>query len=112
LLRGPAICRAAVQVLLDHAGRPEAMHYRDWYELLVVAGYTVAGKDPLTVFLTQLGRSPSSRAARRPASTRCTRWPRGACTNASTDFTPRRDHWPLPPKRPPTAQRSAHVGPS
>lgn len=58
LLRGPAIRRAAVQVLLNHPGRPEAMHYRKWYELLVTAGYTVAGKDPLAVFLTQLGRSP------------------------------------------------------
>jgi hypothetical protein len=58
LLRGPAIRRAAVEVLLRHPDRPEAMHYRDWFQLLDQAGYTVAGKDPLAVFLTQLGRSP------------------------------------------------------
>jgi len=58
LLRGPAIRRAAVQVLLDQPGRPEALHYRDWYERLVAAGYAVDGKDPLAVFLTQISRSP------------------------------------------------------
>jgi chaperonin cofactor prefoldin len=58
LLRGPAIRRAAVRVLLDQPGRPEALHYRRWYERLVAAGYTVVGKDPLAVFLTQISRSP------------------------------------------------------
>ena len=58
LLRGPAIRLEAVRVLLDQPERPEAMHYRRWYELLTEAGFTVAGKDPLAVFLTQLGRSP------------------------------------------------------
>jgi hypothetical protein len=58
LLRGPAIRRAAVRVLLDQPGRPEALHYRDWYERLVAAGYAVDGKDPLAVFLTQISRSP------------------------------------------------------
>lgn len=58
LLRGPAIRKAAVRVLLDQPERPEALHYRRWYELLTQAGYTVAGKDPLAVFLTQVSRSP------------------------------------------------------
>ncbi|UTI63333.1 hypothetical protein NBH00_18495 [Paraconexibacter antarcticus] len=58
VLRGPAIRREAVRVLLDHPDRPEAVHYRQWYELLTDAGYTVAGKDPLAVFLTQVSRSP------------------------------------------------------
>jgi len=58
LLRGPAIRRTAVQVLLDQPERPEALHYRDWYERLVAAGYAVGGKDPLAVFLTQISRSP------------------------------------------------------
>jgi hypothetical protein len=58
LLRGPAIRRAAVQVLLDQPGRPEALHYRDWYARLVAAGYAVDGKDPLAVFLPQISRSP------------------------------------------------------
>lgn len=57
-LRGPAIRAAAVRVLLAHPRRPEALHYRQWFELLTEAGYSVAGKDPLAVFLTQLSRSP------------------------------------------------------
>lgn len=58
ILRGPAIRRAAVRVLLEAPERPEALHYRRWYALLGEAGYAVAGKDPLAVFLTQLSRSP------------------------------------------------------
>jgi hypothetical protein len=61
LLRGPAIRRTAVEVLLRHPQRPEALHYRAWYEALREAGYAVAGKDPLAVFLTQLSRSPAVR---------------------------------------------------
>jgi hypothetical protein len=57
-LRGPAIRRAAVEVLRARADRPQAMHYRDWFDALRAAGYAVAGKDPLAVFLTQLSRSP------------------------------------------------------
>ena len=57
-LRGPAIRAAAVRVLVAHPRRPEALHYREWFELLAEAGYSVAGKDPLAVFLTQLSRSP------------------------------------------------------
>jgi len=58
ILRGPAIRAAAVRVLLAHPRRPEAVHYRQWFNLLTEAGYAVAGKDPLAVFLTQLSRSP------------------------------------------------------
>jgi hypothetical protein len=57
-LRGPAIRRVAVEVLRARPDRPQALHYRDWFEALRAAGYTVAGKDPLAVFLTQLSRSP------------------------------------------------------
>ena len=58
VLRGPAIRAAAVRVLIAHPRRPEALHYRQWFKLLTEAGYSVAGKDPLAVFLTQLSRSP------------------------------------------------------
>lgn len=58
VLKGPAIRMTAVRVLLAHPQRPEALHYRDWLGLLEDAGYEVAGKDPLAVFLTQLSRSP------------------------------------------------------
>lgn len=58
VLQGPAIRMTAVRVLLSHPQRPEALHYREWLGMLEAAGYQVAGKDPLAVFLTQLSRSP------------------------------------------------------
>jgi hypothetical protein len=57
-LRGPDIRAAAVRVLLEHPERPDALHYREWFAALRDAGYAVAGKEPLAVFLTQLSRSP------------------------------------------------------
>jgi hypothetical protein len=57
-LRGPAIRRVAIEVLRTRPDRPQALHYRDWFDALRAAGYAVAGKDPLAVFLTQLSRSP------------------------------------------------------
>jgi hypothetical protein len=57
-VRGPAIRRAAIEVLRALPGRPQALHYRAWFDALCAAGYEVAGKDPLAVFLTQLSRSP------------------------------------------------------
>ena len=64
-LRGPAIRRAAVEVLLAHPDRPEALHYREWFAAVCAAGYEIAGKDPLAVFLTQLSRSPVIRKGTR-----------------------------------------------
>jgi hypothetical protein len=63
-LRGPDIREVAVRLLADN-GR-EALHYREWYELLERAGHEIAGKDPLAVFLTQLGRSPAVKRGLRP----------------------------------------------
>lgn len=57
-LRGPAIRETAVRVLIKQPEHVEALHYRRWYELLLDAGYDVAGKDPVAVFLTQVSRSP------------------------------------------------------
>jgi hypothetical protein len=65
-LRGPAIRRAAVEALLALPERPEALHYRDWYAALQDAGFEVAGKDPLAVFLTQISRSPVIRKSTQP----------------------------------------------
>jgi hypothetical protein len=62
-LRGPEIREVAVRLLVDN-GR-EAMHYREWYELLERAGHEIAGKDPLAVFLTQIRRSPAVRRGAR-----------------------------------------------
>ena len=56
-LRGPAIREVAVSLLAARGGA-DALHYRAWFDLLTDAGYQVAGKDPLAVFLTQLSRSP------------------------------------------------------
>jgi hypothetical protein len=65
-LRGPAIRRAAVATLLALPERPEALHYREWYEAVRAAGFEVAGKDPLAVFLTQISRSPVIRKSTQP----------------------------------------------
>jgi hypothetical protein len=61
VLSGPAVREMAIQVLLGQPEYIEALHYREWYLLLQNAGYAVAGKDPLAVFLTQLTRSPAVR---------------------------------------------------
>jgi hypothetical protein len=66
LLRGPAIRDAAVRVLIAQPAPIEALHYRQWFDLLAQAGYKVAGKDPLAVFLTQLSRSPLVRKTSAP----------------------------------------------
>lgn len=66
VLRGPAIRAVAVQVLISQPEHIEAIHYRRWYELLLQAGYSVAGKEPLAVFLTQVSRSPVVRKATEP----------------------------------------------
>jgi hypothetical protein len=65
-LRGPAIRETAVRILLDAATPVEAIHYRRWYERVTEAGYAVAGKDPVAVFLTQITRSPLVRKATEP----------------------------------------------
>ena len=51
--------------LLVASGR-DALHYREWFDLLTQAGHEVAGKDPLAVFLTQITRSPAVRKGARP----------------------------------------------
>jgi hypothetical protein len=66
ILSGPAIREEAVRVLLGQPEPIDALHYRSWYELLVEAGFGVAGKDPVAVFLTQLSRSPLVRKTSAP----------------------------------------------
>jgi hypothetical protein len=61
LLRGTAIRENAIQVLAERPEGRAPVHYRRWYELVEEAGYAVAGKDPLAVFLTQISRSPAIR---------------------------------------------------
>ena len=64
-LRGAAIRHEAIRLLIA-GGRHDGIHYRDWYGLLVNAGYTVAGQDPLAAFLTNISRSPIVRPGDRP----------------------------------------------
>ena len=54
----------------------EALHYREWFDLLAQPGHEIAGKDPLAVFLTQISRSPVVR--------------KGDARRASTSSTARR----------------------
>jgi septal ring factor EnvC (AmiA/AmiB activator) len=57
VLSGAAIREVAIPLLLrEHGVGP--IHYRDWYALLIRAGYAVAGKRPDAVFLNQVNRSP------------------------------------------------------
>jgi hypothetical protein len=63
VLRGPAIRAAAVEVLIAHDA--DAIHYREWFELLTRTGQEIGGKDPLAVFLTQISRSPMVRRGSR-----------------------------------------------
>jgi hypothetical protein len=58
VLAGPKVRGTAVRVLLDQPEPFKPLHYRRWYDLVVAAGYAVAGKTPEAVFLTQIGRSP------------------------------------------------------
>jgi hypothetical protein len=64
-LRGQRLLEIAVDVLARHHSPGEAVHYRDWYELLRRENVTVAGRDPLATFLTQISRSNAVEAVGR-----------------------------------------------
>jgi hypothetical protein len=57
-LRGQRLRNVAIQVLKRHRGEAVAVHYREWYELVVHDGHRVAGKDPIATFLTHVSRAP------------------------------------------------------
>jgi CxxC motif-containing protein (DUF1111 family) len=61
-LRGQQLQEVAIE-LLRRRGRQE-IHYRDWYGLVVDAGFQVSGKDPLAAFLTQVSRAESVESVR------------------------------------------------
>ena len=63
ILRGTAIRETAVRLLAQSQAAAQPIHYKRLYELLTEAGFSVAGKDPLATFLTQLSRSPVMRKA-------------------------------------------------
>jgi hypothetical protein len=57
-LRGQRLQEIAIEVLRQQVGSGQEIHYRDWYLLLLEAGYQVGGKDPLATFLVQVHRAP------------------------------------------------------
>lgn len=63
-LRGQKLQEIAVELLRQKRGAGIAVHYREWFELLLEAGLHVAGKDPLGTFLTQIARAPSVESVR------------------------------------------------
>lgn len=63
-LRGQRLRAIAVELLRQKKDVGEAVHYRDWYQLLLEAGVRVAGKDPLATFLTQIARAPDVESVR------------------------------------------------
>lgn len=56
-LRGQRLRDVAIQILKSRRGEAVAVHYREWYELVVHEGHRVAGKDPIATFLTQVSRA-------------------------------------------------------
>ena len=58
VLRGQRLRDVAIQILKSHKGESTAVHYKEWYELVVHQGHRVAGKDPVATFLTQVSRAP------------------------------------------------------
>lgn len=56
-LRGQRLREVAIAIL-EQQGKPgQAIHYKDWYELLRSAGHTVGGQDPVATFLAQVSRA-------------------------------------------------------
>jgi hypothetical protein len=58
VLRGAELREQAVIILATRAGTDRPMHYKDWYEETLRAGFAVLGKRPTAAFLTAATRSP------------------------------------------------------
>lgn len=63
-LRGQKLQEIAVELLRQKKGAGVAIHYREWFELLIGAGGRVGGKDPVGSFLTQVSRAPAIESVR------------------------------------------------
>jgi DNA repair exonuclease SbcCD ATPase subunit len=57
-VKGRELRRVAGQILWasEHDGQ---IHYREWFERVLAAGYAVGGKDPVASFLTNVRDSPA-----------------------------------------------------
>jgi hypothetical protein len=58
-LRGARVREVALQILERRDEAHDGVYYRDWYQWVTDAGYTIAGRDPLATFLAQVSRSPT-----------------------------------------------------
>ena len=56
-IRGRQLEEEAIRVLSETRGDGETIHYTEWFELLRVRGFLVAGKVPIDTFLAQINRS-------------------------------------------------------
>jgi septal ring factor EnvC (AmiA/AmiB activator) len=59
-IKGRQLRRVAGQLLWSAQGDRE-IHYREWFERVIAAGYAVGGKDPVASFLTNIRDSPAVR---------------------------------------------------
>lgn len=57
-LKGVDIRETAVRLLIETGRGRDPIHYRDWFDIVLAAGYRPTGKDPLATFLTEINRSP------------------------------------------------------
>jgi hypothetical protein len=57
-LKGRALRQVAGHLLWGTQSRDE-IHYREWFERVLAAGYAVGGKDPAASFLTNMRDSPA-----------------------------------------------------
>jgi hypothetical protein len=63
-LRGRRLREVAVQVLRASREVGVVIHYTEWFELVVAAGVTVGGKNPVATFLTQIAKDPAVESVR------------------------------------------------
>jgi hypothetical protein len=59
-IKGRELRRVAGRLLWS-AQRDREIHYREWFERVIAAGYAVGGKDPVASFLTNVRDSPAVR---------------------------------------------------
>jgi hypothetical protein len=58
-LRGERLREVALEVLQRLSVSGDPVHYRIWFEALLLSGYRVSGRDPLATFLTHVTRIES-----------------------------------------------------
>lgn len=59
-IKGRELRRIAGRLLWS-TQRDREIHYREWFERVIAAGYAVGGKDPVASFLTNMRDSPAVR---------------------------------------------------